>query len=53
MVSNLCYIVNRSWRVLILKVIFLLVVTLTKQVTELHGLQEDFLISLFQETYKS
>lgn len=43
-------IVHRSLRVLILKVIFLLAVTLTRQVAELHGLLADFLISLFQET---
>lgn len=53
MFSYLTCIVNRSLRVLILKVIFMLAITLTKQVAELHGLQADFLISLFQETYKS
>lgn len=53
MFSYVSYIVNCSFRVLILKVMFLLPVTLTKQVAELHDLQVDFFISLFQDTYKS
>lgn len=53
MFSYVSYVVNCGFRVLILKVIFLLPVTLTKQVAELHGLQVDFLISLFQEMCKS
>lgn len=53
MFSYLSHIVNCILRVLVLKVIFLLAVTLTKQVGELHGLQAYFLISFFQETCKS
>lgn len=53
MFSYLTHIFNLSLWVLILKVRFLLALALTKQVAELHGLQADFLLSLFQGTQKS
>lgn len=49
--SSLSFQVNCSLGLFILEVIFLLAVTWTKQVAELHGLQADFLISLFQEPH--